>query len=280
MGDKQRGSAVLVMTDVHYGKRTSTYSPGRCARRLDVLGRELGRIRGLLAGYEFEELVIACLGDVNDGTDIYATQPHHQAITNVEQQAEEVARLFYAFSVAQADVWGRVRWECVPGNHGRAGKRAAEAANWDMVAYRYLSLMNQDGRVAVNLPDRNADPFLRVMRVYRHGYLIYHGHDIRAWGNIPWYGIMLRLLRWQAARGDFHGWQTVLMGHFHTIGLWRFNGMVAMCSGTMVTDDEWGLRSFGLQPMNQWWFFGVSPGQPLTWQFCLDVGHGHDRENV
>lgn len=266
--ESQRETAVLVATDMHYGKLTATFNPQSFRRRTSALGEKLKRLREFLSNYEFDELVIACLGDVNDGTDIYATQPYHQAIVNVEQQAEGWAGIMREFSLRQADVWGRVRWECVPGNHGRGGRRVAEAANWDIVAYRYLRLMLNDGRIVVNMPPADGDPFLRVMKIYQHGYLIYHGHEIRAWGSIPWYGILLRLLRWNAAMS---GWNVALMGHFHTLGFWRFNRITVLCSGTMVTDDDWSLRMFGWEPAAQWWLFGVSPKRAVTWQFPVEL---------
>jgi len=268
---KQRETAVLAMSDLHFGKATATYNPDVFRKRLARLGERLGRIHDLLSDYEFDELVIACLGDANDGTDIYATQPHHQAISNVEEQAIELARLLDKFGVSQADVWGKVRWECVPGNHGRSGARAAEAANWDIVAYRYLAMLNRDDRVQVHVPEqRHGDVFLRLMRIYNHGYLLYHGHDIRSYATIPWYGMSRRLMMWSISK-KVAGWQVGLMGHFHTSGMWRINRLQMLLTGTMVTDDEWALRTLGWESSNSWWLFGASRKRPITWTFELDL---------
>ena len=121
---KQEESAVLVMTDIHYGRKTSSYNPSVCLERLDRVGAHLARVRQLLAEYNITELVIALIGDVNDGTDIYATQPHHQAITNVEHQARELSTYLAHWLEKQSQVWPSIRVEAVPGNHGRAGRFA------------------------------------------------------------------------------------------------------------------------------------------------------------
>jgi len=268
---KQRETAVLVMSDLHFGKATSSYDPDVFRKRLNQLSKRLERLRALMSAYEFDELVIACLGDANDGSDIYATQPHHQAITNVEEQAVELARLLDKFGLEQAEVWGKVRWECVPGNHGRPTRsRLAEAASWDIVAYRYLMMLNRDDRITVTLPDIHADPFLRMARIYGHGYLLYHGHDIRSYSSIPWYGISRRLMMWSISE-KLTGWQVGLMGHFHTSGMWRINRLQMIVTGTMVTDDEWALRTLGWESSNNWWLFGVSKKRPVTWTFELDL---------
>jgi len=265
----QSETAVLVMTDMHYGKKTPTFSPEVCCQRLGELSQRLGRVRDLLkTSYDIDQLTILLLGDINDGTDIYASQPHHQAVTNVEQQAREAAGLLAGFLNEQADIWSDVRVECVLGNHGRAGKWAHEAANWDMVAYRYMQMLNQDKRVTINIPDGN--PFLRVIQVRGHGILMYHGHDIRSYGSIPWYGMLLRLLRWRSTR-SLPPWQLAVMGHFHTLGYWNINAIQMMASGTMVSDDEWSLQTFGWEPSTTWWLFGVSNSRPITWQFPLSV---------
>lgn len=270
MSDKQRETAILVLSDLHYGKKTASYNPNVFAARINNLSARIARVKELLSAYDFDALKIFLLGDVNDGTDIYATQPHHQAVSDVRQQALELSEILLDFLYKQADTWGRVEVHCVPGNHGRGGKRVHEYANWDLVAYDYLRLRNRDERVSVDVPEpANGDVFMKVVNVYGHGYLLYHGHDIRSFANIPWYGMMLRLVRWSTTAA-LPAWQTACMGHFHTFGMWRINRLVMLATGTMVSDDEWALRSFGWESATQCWLLGASPSRAMTWSFALD----------
>lgn len=262
---KQCETAVLVMSDLHYGKRTPTFGPDVFARRLDNLAQRLVRIRELLESYDFDKLLVCILGDANDGTDIYPTQAHYQAITDVQLQAQELAEHLAGFLESQLPIWGRVQVEAVPGNHGRSGRRAAEAASWDLVCYNYLALRLR-GRVAVEY-SRDTDPFLRKIKIRDHDVLLTHGHDILSYANIPWYGMMLRCMRWST--GDLAPLDLVLMGHFHSLGHWRINRLHLFLTGTMVTDDEWARRRFGWEPAAAWWLFGVSDRFPVTWQFAL-----------
>lgn len=262
-------SAILAMTDLHYGKRTGTFGVDGFGDRLGAIGDRLAAIRRALAGYTFDELHVFMLGDVNDGTGIYATQPHHQAETNVEEQAEQLSELLVPYFQRLKRDWGRVRIETVPGNHGRAGREAHEAANWDIVAYKYLRNKLTADKIPVGIGDRGRNKFLRTITVRSHKYLLYHGHDIKSFGNIPWYGMTLRVARWNTTR--LAPFDVVLMGHFHTFGTWQLNNIQLMLNGTMITGDEWALQTLGWESANKWWLFGVSDKRPVTWTFAVDV---------
>lgn len=267
----QRESAILVLTDLHYGKRTKTFDTAGFAARMDAFGERVIAIRERLsAGYHFDELVIPLLGDVNDGTGIYATQAHHQAETNVEEQAEQLTDVLAPWLRTQKKAWGRVRVECVPGNHGRAGRFAAEAANWDVVAYKYLRAKVKPDGIPVGLGRGNDNLFLRTIEVRKHRYLLYHGHEIHSFNSIPWYGMVQRIARWNTTQ-TLAPFDVVLMGHFHTFGSWAFNRINCYLSGTFVTDDSWALQCLGWESANRTWMFGVSDKRAVTWQVGVDL---------
>lgn len=263
---QQEETAVLVMSDLHFGKQTSSFNPDVFRQRMDALNGRLAHIRGLLSDYAFDKLVVICLGDCNDGTDIYATQPHYQAITDVEAQATQLATYMAEWLRTARTTWGSVEVQAVPGNHGRSGKFAHEAANWDRVAYRYLSLMCPDIPVIF---EGKGDPFLRKIDIRGHNYLLYHGHDVRTFSSIPWYGMMLRLARWSMS--ELAPIDVFCMGHFHSYGDWQINQSRILATGTMVSDDEWAFRTLGWESANKWHLFGVSNKYPITWQFGLNL---------
>lgn len=265
--EKQKETAVLVMSDLHYGKKTESFNPDSFKERLFALGERLGHIKSCLAGFEFDRLVVFLLGDVNDGTLIYASQPHHQAETNVEEQAEQLTDLLTEWFLNQKKIWGKVDIECIPGNHGSSGRNTHENANWDMVAYKYLrhKLHNE---IAVRM-NRKENAFIRKVEIRSHQYLLYHGHDIKSYSSIPWYGIMMRIARWNTTK--LAPMDVVIMGHFHSSGTWKFNQIEVMLSGTLITDDDWALQTLGYESANKWWLFGVSDKRPITWRFELDL---------
>ena len=262
-----RQTAVLVMTDPHYGRKTISYGLDVFDARLKALGDRLKAVRLSMPDVEFDGLVVCLMGDVNDGTDIYPTQAHHQELTNPEAQADQLAAKLEPWLLDQAGVWGTVRAECVPGNHGRGGKSVHEAANWDIVTYRNLRLRLRD-KVDVSWTEKG-DPFFRRVQVYGHNVLLYHGHEIPAGGVTPLNGVANRVLRWSTSR--LAPFNVVLMGHFHTLATTKLNSIDILLSGTMVTDDDWALRKLGWESVPKWWMFGMSEKRTLTWQYALDL---------
>jgi DNA polymerase II small subunit/DNA polymerase delta subunit B len=256
------------MSDMHFGKETTTFNPNVFINRLDRCGKALERIHSLLSDYEFSELVFAIPGDANDGTGIYPTQTFHQEINNVEEQAYLLSHILADFFVWQKRVWGNVRVEGVPGNHGRGGKFIHEAANWDMVLYHFLGLRLKEHSIPVNINDKG-NPFIRKIQLRNHNYLLYHGHGIRMYQQIPWYGISQRILRWH--NSSLAPFETVLMGHFHTCQMVTVNKVSIFLSGTPVTSDDWALQELGAESEPRWWLFGVSDSRPVTWRFALDL---------
>lgn len=91
---------------------------------------------------------------------------------------------------------------------------------------------------------------------------------VKMYQNVPWYGLMLRLIRWYSTRiGPF---DVAMVGHFHTIGYWPINKFHLLLSGTPVLEDDWALETFGLESINRTWFFGTTDKYPISWQYALD----------
>jgi hypothetical protein len=264
---KQTEIATLVISDAHVGKRTPSYNPEIFEKRMLKLSERLYRVRQLLGEYDFKEIVVCMLGDIVDGTCIYPTQANHQTETRVTQQAFNVTKSLSSFLVEQAEVWNNVRVVTVPGNHGRTS--GAEADNWDLVMYELLRSANNDKRITIS-EQSDSDPFLHVTNIWDHGLLLFHGHAIKQYASIPWYGIQQRFLRWATSQNLPH-WDVGCIGHFHTCGFWQFNRLSLFCTGTMVSDDEWALQSLGADSSNSWWLFGSSPKRATTWMFRMEL---------
>jgi hypothetical protein len=259
---------VLHITDVHWGKQTESFDVKTCSKRLASVGEKLGRIRELLSGYDFDRLVILITGDVNDGSEIYASQATEQAESDVEEQANSAAAALAELVRGLKRIWKNIEIEAVPGNHGRSGRGGHVAANWDVTCYRYLQFRLAADHVPVGFKDESG-LFVRKSIIRGHNYLIYHGHEIRTYASIPWYGMMLRVSRWLSTK--YAPIDVALIGHFHSFGMWRVNRVMLAVSGTMVTDDDWALTGLGWESANKWHCFGVSTKYPMTWDFGIDL---------
>jgi len=269
---RQQETMVALIADAHIGKRTPSFDLDVAERRIDRWVKKLMRLKGLLEdGYKFSDIHICFLGDINDGTDIYAQMPHEQAETNVLQQAVIVAELFGDAAVKLKDAFGKVTICGVAGNHGRSGKRAARGANWDLVAYSFLEQrFRNDKRITTNF--RRVDDFMQFINVRGHDIMLYHGHYIRMYQQVPWYGITTRVLRWAHSFRKEHLIKMICIGHFHQCGMHWLNDMCILLNGTLVTDDEWARATIGYNPVTRWWVFGISNKYAPTWHFDVEVG--------
>lgn len=108
----------------------------------------------------------------------------------------------------------------------------------------------------------------KVVRVLNINYLLMHGHGIRAWMGIPWYGIERRVAKESTARQNIImndvqrakdvGFHKIVHGHFHTPfdgGLYSCGGSV---SGTDAFDHQNGRYS---QPSQSAWMVHEKYGE-------------------
>jgi len=261
---------VATLADIHYGKRTATYNTDICERRLlTTWAEELSNFRE-----KNTQLHLFLLGDVNDGSMIYAGQEHHQALLDVREQAKRCAQLLAKLTERLRQDYESITWHCVPGNHGRTSKFAAEAANWDIQTYDTLSLLVQlqatlHCTVDAYDAERIADHiFLRRVRLYTHNYALHHGHTIHSYQTIPWYGILQRALRWHSAEP----FKLLCLGHFHGSGLEPFNGFEMMRTGSPMDGDDWALETLGVKGDKHGWTFAVSEREALLYPTRIALG--------
>lgn len=261
------------MTDVHYGKKTKTFEARKLEQRLEKFAAKIADVKGLLgSGYEFDELVICMLGDMVDGTGIYPSQAHHQEDSSVLEQIRWFEEVLWRTVSTMGSAFPKVRVECIPGNHGRVSKFADESDNWDLVAYQGLQ-----ARARAN-PDDNIDVryggkqglWMRQVPVRKHKFLLNHGHTVRSFQNIPWYGLFTRIGRWSTTK-EYGGFDAFACGHYHTCGYHRLNEIQIFMNGTAVTSDAWATEGLGFESSNQWWFLGSSDKHTTTFQFPMNI---------
>lgn len=270
---KSNETAVLFMTDLHFGKKTSTFGVKKLERRLDTFAEKVCGIKSLIGnGYDFDRLVICLLGDVVDGTGIYPTQAHHQEDSSVIEQMHRFTDILWRTVGKISEPFPETHVECIPGNHGRVSKFADEADNWDLVAYQMLrqkAMAEPSKKVAVRYGGKEG-LWIRKVGIRSHKYLLYHGQAVRSFSNIPWYGLFTRIGRWATTK-KFGKFDAFACGHFHTNGYHPLNRIKIFMNGTAVTSDDWAIEQFGYESSNDWWLVGCSDNHVTTFQFPLTV---------
>ncbi|MHB8482795.1 MAG: metallophosphoesterase [Nitrospiria bacterium] len=263
-GDEE--TAVLVLSDVHFGKKTARYNLAEAKNRFEAtIDAALTVITLHRHAYPIKELIILWGGDIVDGTGIYPQQAHHSDANVVKQifstapfVVEQLARLSAAFE--------KVRCYAVLGNHGRVSKFAHDFDNFDLIYVKTLELASQNLRNISWWTPLNA--WHQVVNVRGTKILLFHGHQVKMHLNLPWYGITTRISRW-AASNAVKSFDVSVCGHFHTSSCLRWNEKLIFTNGTLIAADDFALQVIGLESSQSQWLFGVHDRQKVTWRYEL-----------
>jgi predicted phosphodiesterase len=268
---KHKETALFVVTDTHVGKATASYDREAVVRRMGYVAQRVTKLTDMLrSDYEFDGLELCFLGDGPDGSDIYPTQAHHQGETNPEVQALDMVELVICpLAKALRQSYREVRLRVISGNHGRIGRGAHEAASWDATAYRLAEARLARERGITFALERDI-PEVRAFMVRGHKFLLYHGHGIKSYMGIPFYGVRQRMLNWNST-DEYGGFRVLHIGHFHSFGRMQHNRLTAMLNGTMVSGDGWALNQLGYESAQLWHLHGVSEERPITFDFGVDT---------
>lgn len=243
---------VLLVSDIHIGRRTASYDVYRSKLRMKRLIRSVYKV-GRSSGAR--RVAVCMLGDIVDGEEVYAGQGYEVDGTidvMMDIAVDGLGRLLEKLG----ECYDVVKTYCVYGNHGRANRRASKTANWDLVVYQRLQ--ERFGESMVKISRR----FWMEVDVEGYNMLLMHGDNIRMYHQIPYYGIVQQVMRYNLARQPIG---IVCLGHFHHLfSLW-YNDVYVFGNGTFLTDDDYSLR-MGLRPSNAFWMFGVSDKKGVVWQ--------------
>jgi hypothetical protein len=252
-----RESLLLHLSDWHYGERVESeatrgfnaYSVDIAEQRVRSVVANAVQVAGMLrdgGGWEFPRLVVALNGDLVTGT-IHELERHSDPENIVWAVygcglllAESIRTLAGQFD--QVDVF------CTSGNHGRlpdARRMQSKdpTRNWDtLVALIAKTALAEQANVSVTIPQSYAVSY----EVEGVNVLQSHGHDIKSWSGIPWYGIGRFLGNYnglEASRGGRIG--AYLFGHFHSQTNITYPGGEAFVNGSLIGGTEWTIGTLG-----------------------------------
>lgn len=206
------------------------------------------------------KLIIHKLGDQVTGEAIFKGQAFYLDLSLTDQ-------LFYSVEIETsailtlAEYFPLIEIFCVPGNHGRPGKKGANhrRTNFDYIFYRSLkqALANQ----------KNVSVFVSESpsMVVQHGkflFLLTHGDAARGWMGIPFYGLERMFRRLPNLYNMMIHYQ--LCGHHHQPA--NIGDSKILLNGSLVGGSELSINRIGLSNL---------PAQKI---FYFDKNHGINRE--
>lgn len=282
-----RESMCLILSDLHVGETvTGEAMHGINRYDIDVFLARMERLADTvesicfdnLTGYEFEELVIYGVGDLVNG--MYGAMHDELIITQASSLMETVYGLAYVlvqFLARMRRSFAKVRTCWAPGNHGRMSRKPMakmQEMNWDMIVPQIVStFFDANSGVLFDIPDS----FFFIDEVRHQRVLGFHGHQVKGWSGIPWYGIKRfdENLTGTLARAGTPI-DHIVMGHFHTEAIFDRVGGEVIAGPCMKGADEYTLSAgFRPAPAGQT-MFGIHDDHGITHRWRLDLQNAYE----
>jgi hypothetical protein len=219
-------SAVIQFSDWHVGEVVdadeiegfNAFNYAIANKRITtIVSNFIDWVKTQRAASTIDECVIICNGDMITGG------IHHELeVTNeftVPEQVTRAAELFCMACSLLSTEFKNVRIEYVTAdNHSRL-THAYQFKQGGKNSYNYIvgwiadQMLQKHDNIEFNL-----HPVLKeLIEIQGTKYLVQHGHGIKGWAGLPWYGIERQNAREAKARlMTDRGFHKMILGHFHT----------------------------------------------------------------
>lgn len=247
-------TAVMHITDSHMGavqepseiEGFNEFSPEICdARNMDFAQRFIKWVDVQRKGYNINECTVLITGDLISG-DIH----DELRITNAFPVPEQIVRASQSHAkqlAAVAPYFDKITVHFITeDNHSRLTKKPqAKEAGKNNYNYVIAELIKSYISEHKNI-EYNVYPMLeKVVQVNNRNYLITHGHSIRGWMGVPWYGVerkvgkeaqsRLNIIMGDKEKAETIGFDKYIFGHFHT----PFDAELYACGGSVSGTDAY-----------------------------------------
>jgi predicted phosphodiesterase len=251
----------------------NTYDAATMGRRVRRVVETHLSIKGRMergGGWRFRRLVLGLNGDFMSGT-IHEVERHSDAPNVV--MATYGTGLVLAQAIRDlAAAYETVDVFCTAGNHGRLpdARRMQQkdpTRSWDTLIYLFA---REHLRQLPNLRWYIPDSYSVAFEVEGWRFLQTHGHDVKSWNAIPFYGInrmMANLNALEASRATpFH---VALLGHFHNRSSMEAASAEYFVNGSLIGGTEFSVHGMGKADKPCQWLLGVHPEHGVTHRWPL-----------
>lgn len=268
-------TALLLMSDVHIGKKTISYNPKVFAERLKKLqSAMMSIITAQRSIRPVKKLIIVMNGDIVDAEAVYPSQSvDHIAIPIIDQIFTVGVPELTSFLLYCLANFEEVECICTRGNHGQqnaAKWSSSKSTNWDFVIYKTLeATTTNQPRLKWKI---NTKDWKSIFKVYDYGFLATHGNMIKRFYNSPFYGMTRQAERWSNAYRDRLRLDYILYSHFHNLDAgMRHNNLQIFVNGSFTTDDPYAEENIGVTSIPEQLLLGIHPKFGVSWRYPLKL---------
>lgn len=231
-------------------------------------------------GYRFPNLVVAVNGDMVSGT-IHEIEKHSSS-ANVIQSVLKCAALLAESIRDLSGQFENVYCFCTSSNHGRLPdarkiQLKEPTRSWDYLIYKYAELALQDcHNVRMEIPDSWAAIYEVEGKVFYQG----HGHFIKSWNSIPFYGISRMTSKLGSIiNKHFRPIDYWLFGHFHVHGSIENAGGEYLINPSLIGPQEFGIHCLGDATPPGQSLFGIHKKYGITHRWKLNAEENWEVKN-
>lgn len=258
------------ITDLHAGKIVKNqegeiiYNEAIFRSRMNCLCEQTLKLldNNISKGVIIRDVAILLTGDLANGEGIYLTQAYEQEIAPPAQVmlvVDVLTKLISALLKRKlpVNVYG------IRGNHGRTGKDADVASNWDLMIYEILDFWSRFVLKNSNLKIKFAETEHLTFNIRGHNFMIRH----KAPEQVDSPAGRVKINEWART----HNVEAIVYGHFH-------HGAVSDCDNVRVIrggstvggdslSDSMAKHSEPIQII-----FGVNEHRVTTFIYFVDLG--------
>ena len=252
-------AAVMRISDGHMGavqlldeiEGFGEYNPELArSRQVDYAKRFCKWIDVNREGYQIDEVAVIVTGDLISG-DIHDELRITNAFPSPVQCVKAAEVLVEQMRIVASNFEKVVVHFLVEDNHARLTKvPQAKEAGYNSLNYVVGKMAEIYLSKIPNVEFNIYPQFEKVIHVLNRQYLIAHGHGIRGWMGIPWYGIerhvgkeaknRLQIIMNDITRAKGIGFHKYIFGHFHTYFETDLYSCCPSVSGTDAYDHQNG----------------------------------------
>jgi hypothetical protein len=230
------------------------------------------------SGWRFPKLAVACNGDFVSGT-IHEAERHSDAPSIIHAVYGTGLVLASALRDLAAH-FGQIDVYCTSGNHGRLpdARRMQQkdpCRSWDTLIYLFAMTSLKDiPSIRFHIPES----YVVMYSLEGWNFLQTHGHEIKSWNQIPYYGIdrfgrnINALLT--ANEMPIHYF---IVSHFHSLGGVPSAGGETFINGSLIGGTEFSVNALGKCDVPKQWLFCVHPEHGVTSRWPI-LANGDSKE--
>ena len=252
-------AAVMRISDGHMGavqlpdeiEGFGEFNPELChSRQVDYAQRFCKWVDVNRGAYQIDEVAVLVTGDLISG-DIHDELRVTNAFPSPVQCVRAAEVLVEQIRLVSSNFDKVVVHFLVEDNHARLTKKPqAKEAGYNSLNYVVGKLAEVYLSNLSNVEFNIYPQFEKVVHVLNRQYLIAHGHGVRGWMGVPWYGIerhvgkeaknRLAIIMDDLTKAKDVGFQKYVFGHFHTYFETDMYSCCPSVSGTDAYDHQNG----------------------------------------